>query len=356
MSRDWSVRDATPADREDQARLFNRCFGKQKSAETFTWKYERNPDGPAVSRVACDAGGRIVGGYSYMPRRFLRDGVPITLMQASDAMTDADWRGRGIFTGLDDLVCAASGRAGAPLAFAYSGRLSLKGFLRNGWRLIGHALLLRRVYRARRALLRLGRIGPVCALAAPLLDVVGGALDRSRLPLERATDLVRVARFDERVDRLFEACAPRRGLVGVRSAAWLNWRYVDTPTGRQECFALERGGALVGYLVAECVDGNAYLVDQLAADEAARAALLLAFTALCRQRGMAEASAMLFDHHPAFPRLLRLGWRAPVKRRPFRDIFPYIVRACRTDAAEEDFGMDRWHLADGDRDAEHMSP
>ncbi|MHC5209331.1 MAG: GNAT family N-acetyltransferase [Planctomycetota bacterium] len=355
MSRDWSVRDATPADRDDQARLFNLCFRKDKSADTFAWKYERNPDGPAISRVATDPRGQIVGGYSYMPRRFLADGRPVTLMQASDAMTDPDWRGKGIFTGLDDIVCEAAGAAGMPLVWAYSGRLSLKGFLRNGWRLIGHAALVRRRYAARRSLLRLGRIGPFAALAAPLLDVVTGARDRARLPLQRAADLVRIERFDTRVDALFEACAPRQGLVGVRSAAWLNWRYVDTPSRRQECFALMRGEALAGYLVAECVDGNAYLVDHLAADEEARAALLFAFTALGRQRGMEEASALLFTHNPALAPLLRQGWRAPGKRRPFRDIFPFIVRACRTDAAEQDFTMTRWHLADGDRDAEHMS-
>jgi hypothetical protein len=355
MSRDWSVREATPADRDAQARLFNQCFGKHTSPDIFAWKYERNPDGPALSRVACDAQGRIVGGYSNVPRRFLRDGAPVTLMLASDAMTDPDWRGLGIFTGLDDIVCAAAGAMGVPLAWAYSGRLSLKGFLRNGWRLIGHAALHRRRYAARRALLRLGRVGPLAALAAPLLDVVTGVRDRARLPLQRAADLVRIPRFDARVDRLFEACAPARGLVGVRSAAWLNWRYVDTPSGRQECFALLAGDELRGYLVAECVDGNAYLVDHLAADEPARRALLLAFTALGRVRGMQEASALLCAQHPALPHLARLGWRSPGKRRPFRDIFPFIVRAGRTDAAELDFSLTRWHLADGDRDAEHMS-
>jgi hypothetical protein len=346
----WSVRDATPADRDAQAQLFNLCFRKDTSADTFAWKYDRNPDG-----LACDAGGRIVGGYSHVPRRFLRDGEPVVLMQASDAMTEPGWRGKGIFTGLDEGVCSTSGARGVPLAWAYSGRLSLKGFLRNGWRRIGHAPLYRRSYRARRSLSRLGRIGPLAALAAPLLDVLGGARDRRRLPGRLAEELVRLSRFDGGVDALFSRCAPTRGLVGVRSAAWLNWRYVDTPSRRQECFGVLRDGRLAGYVVAECVDGNAFLVEHLAEDEDARATLLLAFTALGRARGMEEASALLFAHDAAVPHLLRIGWRAPGKRRAFRDIFPFIVRACRTDAAEVDFTMTRWQLADGDRDAEHMS-
>src|SRR5262249_50848252 len=157
-------------------------------------------------------------------------------------------------------------------------------------------------------------------------------------------------RFDERVDRLFTACAPRTGLVGVRSAAWLNWRYVDNPTRRQECFALLAGDELRGYVVAELVQGNAFLVDHLAADEECRAALLAAFTALARGRGMEEASALLFAHNPAVPALAALGYRRARTNREFRDIFPFIVRVCRDDAPESDLQMTRWHLADGDRD------
>ena len=54
--------------------------------------------------------------------------------------------------------------------------------------------------------------------------------------------------------------------------------------------------------------------------------------------------------------LTDIGWSRPVKDRPFRDIFPFIVRRCRDDAPREDLQMTRWLLADGDRDAEHMSP
>jgi hypothetical protein len=357
MKRPYTVRAATPADLPAQAALFNVCFRKAKDDRTFAWKYLENPDGPAISRVACDERGAVVGGYSYVPRRFLRDGAPVVLMQASDAMTLPEWQGQGIFTGLDDVVCAAAGAAGFPLVWAYSGRLSLKGFLRNGWRHIGDAPLWRRRYRNRRALARLGRAGPVLALAAPVLDVLLGWRDRARLGARAgAPELARLSRFDARADALFAACAPRTGLVGVRSAAWLNWRYVDTPGRRQECFGLSgTDGALRGWVVAELRDGNAFLVDHLAADEAARAALLLAFTALARARGMEEASALLFDHHPAACVLPALGWEPPSHDRPFRDIFPFIVRACRADTDPADFQMTRWHLGDGDRDAEHMS-
>src|SRR5678816_3752048 len=122
-----------------------------------------------------------------MPRRFLRDGQPVVLMQASDAMTDDAWRGRGIFTGLDQLVAAQAGEQGIRMAFAYSGRQSLSGFLRNGWRIIGHASMYRRSFRHRRALLRVPRVGRVAALAAPTLDAYSSWKDRRRLPAPGAS-------------------------------------------------------------------------------------------------------------------------------------------------------------------------
>lgn len=356
MTRRWTVRPATPSDRADQARVFNTCFGKHKSADTFVWKYDKNPHGPAVSRVACDEQGKIVGGYSYMPRRFLRDGEPVVLMQASDAMTMPEWRGQGIFTGLDDIVCAACAEMGIPLAWAYSGRLSLKGFLGNGWRLIGHAPIWRILFRSRRALLRLGRVGPLVASTAPLLDVFLGWRNRRRFPLPgAAAELRRIERFDASVDALFAARAPRTGLVGERSAEWLNWRYVDNPSQRQESFGLFADGELLGYVVAEFHDGHAFLVDHLARDERVRQVLLSGFTMAAFARGMAEATALQFAHDPVVGPLRSLGYRCVRGNLPFRARFPFIVRTCRADAPAEDLDMARWRLADGDRDAEHLS-
>ena len=350
------------ADVEAWVALFNASFGKQKDRATWAWKYTANPHGPAVARVACAADGRVVGAYAYVPRRFRLDGRPLLLMQASDAMTAPDHRGQGIFTGLDDIVCEAVGAAGVPWSFAYSGRRSFSGFLRNGWEHIGDVPLWRLVYRSRRALRRMGRLGPALALGAPLLDVLLGWRRRAALALPAGgldrgeRRLVRLERFDERAAELFEAAAPRRGLVGVRDPAWLDWRYIDTPTRRHECFAVERDGALDGWLVTEWVDGHGYLVDHLARDAATRRFLLLAFAVLGERRGAQEATALLPSHHPSVADLPALGFRARPGGRAFRDVFPFIVRRCRDDAAPAARQLEAWHLADGDRDAEHMSP
>ncbi|GJM22227.1 MAG: hypothetical protein DHS20C15_21420 [Planctomycetota bacterium] len=358
--RRWTWRDAEPRDLPAQASLFNRCFRKDKQVDTFEWKYRANPHGAALSLVALNEQEEIVGGYSYMPRRFRVNGERVVLMQASDAMVDTSARRQGIFTGLDDLVAERCGEQGVAAAFAYSGRLSYNGFLGNGWRDIGQAPLFRYRFRAERSLRRRGRLGPLLAQAAPLLDASWRKRDAARAARWSAARqlLQPIERFDEGADELFEATVPERGLIGERDAAWLNWRYIDSPGKRQVCFGLPArdGRGLDGWLVAEFVGGHAYLVDHLARHDGVRTALLTAFTALAHERGVHEATALLFEHHPSAAPLRELGYATATRRKLFRDMFPYIVRLCRDDADPSHLDIDRWLLADGDRDAEHMSP
>lgn len=358
--RAWRWRDAGPADYGVQAALFNECFGKDKDPETFRWKYASNPHGRAVSLVALGPGDEVVGGYSYVPRWFRVDGKRVLLMQASDAMVSPAARRQRIFTGLDDLVAERCGADGVPVSFAYSGRLSYNGFLGNGWADIGRAALLRYRFTSRRGLDRLGRVSPLARAAAPLLDAAWRSRDARRAPrwAEARAALVPLERFDERADELFEAAVPARGVFGERDAAWLNWRYLDTPGQRERVFGLPSadGRGWDAWLVAEFVGEHGYLVDHLARDAAARQRLLTGFTALCHEQRVQEATAMLCDHHPAVPLLNDLGYAAPRRDKLFRDRFPFIVRRCRDDADKVYSSLTSWHLADGDRDAEHMSP
>jgi len=355
--RGWRWRLARADDHAEQTRLFNLCFGKDKDERTFRWKYDDNPHGPALALVAEDDAGRVLGAYSYVPRRFRRDGRPIVLMQASDAMTDVPARGRGVFTGLDDVAAERAGAAGVPWAFAYSGRQSLRGFLGNGWETIGHAPVWRLLFRTRHALRRVRRAGRLLVALAPLTEVLAGWRARRVLTARAGAGLVleRLERFDDRVDALFASTAPARGLVGERDARWLNWRYVDTPTRRQECFGVSEGDALVGYVVVEVHEEHAFLVDHWTGREDVRELLVTAFTRHAHRAGCREATALHFERHPVVATLGRLGYRRSLGRLPFRDTFPFIVRACRADADPRDRRVERWHLTDGDRDAEHVS-
>lgn len=92
--------------------------------------------------------------------------------------------------------------------------------------------------------------------------------------------LVRLARFDERADALWERLARRHRLVTPRTSDYLQWRYAEYPFGGALALGLEDGsGGLRGILVYQRQRrlGQAYVCELIVdADDAQGAARLLA--------------------------------------------------------------------------------
>ncbi len=71
-------------------------------------------------------------------------------------------------------------------------------------------------------------------------------------------------RFDARFDLLWEQARSRFGVIGRRTAAFLNWRFAQTPGGPYRVFCLaDRHDRLLAYLVFSVRQGTAYLADFL---------------------------------------------------------------------------------------------
>lgn len=356
--RRFSIRRAGPGDAETLIGLFNRAFHKQKDARTARWKYLDSPHGASRTYLAED-GGVSGGAYSYVYRRMTWNGAPFVGTQASDAMVDEAFRRRGIFTTLDDECARECGAEGAPVCFATAGRQSMHGFLKNGWKEIG-------TYQTYLAVLdpagllrpRLPR--PLAALGGAALGLLLGLTGR-RPPLAPPAGFEArpVERFDARYDDLWERVRGRLPLAGVRDAAFLNWRYVDTPTAKHHVLEVRRDGRLAGYAVYEWSFGRGYVVDLLGEDEAAEDAALRAALVALRDAGnpMAFLSTLPCAVTAALLRRNRL-FPHP-RRKAFRNATPFIVRVLRDDgnpgpSALLDPGA--WYVLDGDRDVEHMSP
>jgi hypothetical protein len=79
--------------------------------------------------------------------------------------------------------------------------------------------------------------------------LITGAV-RLRSPAAAAVQVEEVGRFDERVDALFEECAPEFDFIIERRQEWLNWRYADPRGGRSSLrLATDGDGRLLGYAV-----------------------------------------------------------------------------------------------------------
>lgn len=229
----FTFREAGASDFQEIEKLFE-CEGIAPG--WADWKYLRSPDGHARVFIIESSGESIVGTLVYMPRRFsLPDGSSLTVMQAVDIYLSASLRDQQVFLGL--LGFARQHVRGARIGVP--NELSAIFATGKAWRVLG--LYERYIFPVAAgarladtpfALLAslangLSRVYQLCWLA-------GNRRGLSMQPIER---------FDK--DFSFDPICAH----GIRSAAYLNWRFMDNPVGTYKAYEFFDGDESVGYCV-----------------------------------------------------------------------------------------------------------
>ncbi len=344
-------------DRAEQARLFNACFKKSLGPDELRWRYDRGPHGGALSFVSRPPGGEGVSGYACSPRRVLCFGEHESLVgETGDVMTHPDWRKRGIFSSLDVACMAAAEEAGWSLVFGLPNRRSAHIFLELGWERIGTIRPWTFVFEpdARARALRVPE-GRLAALALPLAVRECRAGRRRLLAAARGLGVEPLERFPEEVEALSRAVERDFAFMVRRDAPYLNWRFLENPSGVHRALAVRRpDGELAGYAVVQAPDerGLGYLVDVLAPDPDARAAAIGGALEHLRSLGAAAVQATAIDGSWWQRQLIDSGFLRP---KPENHLI--VIRY----AHDPDHPLTRasaraadWYLTDGDRDDETM--
>ena len=190
-------------------RLFDRVYGGAPSRDEFGWWFDGNPVGPRTVFLA-DDDGRVAGVLGASFYRAVVEGRETLAVLPLWAVTDPDYRGRGIFQRLNAAVERAARDEGAALELGFTNPSAGPIYISKlGWSDV-HRL---RIW------------------ARPL---VGG---------RRAPDTV--DRFGEHEERAYRGLAPRLRSHFVRDAAYLNWRYADS-TRSYALLRSANGYAVVG--------------------------------------------------------------------------------------------------------------
>lgn len=351
-----------PADRAEQARLFNACFKKSLGAGELAWRYDQNPHGTAVSLLSRPEAGDGVSGYACSPRRVLTFGKEESSVgETGDVMTHPDWRGRGLFRELDAACMEHTARLGWPCVIGLPNNRSAHIFVRIGWDRIGalrsYTFLLEKDAAARAERLREGR------LAALLTSLGRRAGQRARKRLRRAAGSLEarpLERFPEEVLELSRTVERRFAFMVRRDADYLNWRFVDNPSGLHRAIgvyesAREGRGRLAGYAVVQLPRAGqrlGYLVDVLAASDEAVAAAIEAGLAALAAEGVSAVRATAIDGSWWSRSLRSSGFLAPRSRN-------HLIVILYTHAPEEAVAQaarraSDWYFTDADRDDETM--
>jgi GNAT superfamily N-acetyltransferase len=356
---EFAVNLCGPADRAEQAQLFNACFKKSATADLLSWRYDRGPHGPAISLVTRVDRGAAVSGYACSPRLVLAHGDERSLArvgETGDVMTHPDWRKRGLFSALDRAALLEAAGRGWPVVFGLPNRRSAHIFVELGWKAVGAVRTWTFLFAADAVAREVRRREGRWRGFWTGLGVSACARARRRASgLAASVEARKLERFPAEVAALSRVVAARHAWMVRRDAEYLNWRFVDNHSRAHEVVGLFAGERFVGYAVVQKPEpgrGIGYLVDVLGEERLVEIAAVEAGLASLQASGASVAQATAIDGSWWSERLRSSGFLPP--RAGNHLIVIVNVLDSKHPVAQAAMDPTRWYLTDGDRDDETM--
>lgn len=313
--------------------LFNRVFDTPASETRWHRKYFENPAGPVVAFAARDDD-KLVGFYPLHPALFSIFGNETLIYQSADTMTDPAYRREGVYGTLRITAHEWLVKEGVPFTYGFPNVVSRAANKRSGFGLVG------RLTRWVKPL----PFGEGDTLRRTLNSIYHGFTELINPP-RGVEPAVKLDRFDERIDAVWASVKNDRRVAGVRSGAFLEWRYGHRTNEIAAWISNPENPD--GYVIAETTGKGVWIRD-LTAGEANRDdvvySLLLAVIEHARNTG---------SRHVVFPhigiayrgRLLR-AWFLPAPGGAPMIVFP------RANPSREWRRAVNWYASDADRDME----
>lgn len=264
--KDGTVRDFIPV--QDSARvlqLWQRVFPAPTSGITPEWEFRNGPLGPQPRAVA-EWCGRIVAHAGAVPIRFQYAGDTVLGAYSVAAMTDAEARGRGFYTGVAQHLYSRLEREGFAFVAGFSNRRSMKVVTGR----LGRTPLRPFPWAICPAASRFPWFRRSGSVGAP------GPVDvQANAPLE----LEEGAFGDPALDDLWRRFSPQIRIGAVRDAQFNHWRFTGHPHGVYRMRWARTGRQVPAYWVGRMFVFRrikvAFLVDFLADPQRLEAGTLL---------------------------------------------------------------------------------
>lgn len=312
----------------------------------FDWLYRDGPHGEARAWLAIDGDQEtVIGAVAAFPRRFCVDDREIFGWVLGDFCLDTGYRSLGPALQLQRACLGVMESNGGMFCYDFPSASMVAVYKRLGFAVTGKMLRLARPLRTDRKVREVISFPvaarPVAAMGNTLLKLMPAKVvaDRS---LEVA--LHQGACGDEFSILAREQCS-RLGICLLRSAEYLNWRYVNNPLADYEFITARRRGGLKGYAVWTQAGEDASVVDLFGENDPGIVKGLLAESiARLTKRGVMTLSVWLNESHPWLSWCSEMGFRV-------RDSAPIICTPAQSLAKTEGLRSSRWFLMQGDRDS-----
>lgn len=332
------------SDRAALIELFRRHLTPNSDAKRFTWLYCNSPHGAASVWVACDdSSGGIVGAVAGYPRKMCSDGIERTCLLLGDFCMEEKYRSLGPAVELQRACFQQAAKLPFEFCYDFPSPGMMAVYKRLGVQQTGALVRWAKPLRVAQKLQRaLGSKTIARALDVPakaVLSLWGSKGDPSACALD-----VLQGRCGKEFNLLEKQLRAAPGLRTVRSADYLNWRFLDHPNATHEILTARRKGALIGYTVYALDHQDATIVDLSSVEEPDVILRLLA-GAVRRLSwlGAMTASLSAGEAHPWIRWFQRAGFRR-------RESSPMVVYSLGGPAVA---GLDfkrNWYVMRGERD------
>ncbi len=232
----FTVREATDADRGEIEALIAEMIPGVDVGARWTWLYDTNPGGRALTWLAIAPTGEVAGCTSFFPFRLWLDGEEVRAALGGDGYVRPAFRRRGLGGLLHDASRRAMPAHKIGCMYGAPGAMNLTPLKHGGSRELGQ------VARYVRPL----QVGP---------SIIGRVVARLTRP-RNAPTLEPMTEDDPRVDAVWMEAKRDLRLAAIRDAAFYEWRFRGAPAQREPAYVILDAHEPIGACAVESLRGG----------------------------------------------------------------------------------------------------
>jgi hypothetical protein len=240
-----TIRAYESGDEHELVKLLGGPFNHDNGLEHWRWKFRHWPSTAANVWVGT-AGGKAVFHYGGIPLRYSVNGSVTPVMLSADVMTAPAFRRQGLLT-------RGAGRAFAE--WKEKGVAFTLGLPNERWGSRTTVLGVERLFQVRwlarplrPEVLAARRLGlPWLRRFTGLSDIWNGVM-RKRVRKYPEIELQEITRADDSFDELWQRRGAAYMFSAVRDSAWVQWRFLSSPSRKYDVVLARRGRDPLGYV------------------------------------------------------------------------------------------------------------
>jgi len=233
---DISLVDYSPKFKPLILDLFKKTFQKEMSKEFWDWRFEKNPFGKPIIKLAF-YGEKLVGNYLVHPLQIVLGKRSIPILYSMTTMTDHDFTGRGISTNLANQVYDIGRTLGYKAVIAFVNKNSHYMFTKK---------------------LGFSDLNTMKELSINNLETT----------ISQST-VQQISNFNEIPSDFFSTYLNSFKKFAIRrDSDYLNWRFLSNPENKYYCYKIVKNNEFCGYFILKNFNGiKCHIVDFLIKDD-----------------------------------------------------------------------------------------